>query len=126
MDVSEWVVLAVEDEPDGQEVVIGLLAHFGVQVDMVGSAEEALHFLNERAYHAVIVDLALPGMDGLTLLHTIRSNEFTAALPCLVITAYHSSLVKKQAFDAGCNAYLTKPLQETDLYRELSRLLGDN
>src|SRR5262245_35102797 len=124
MDVSEWVVLAVEDEPDGQEVIIGLLAHFGVQVDMVSSAEEALHFLGERPYHAVIVDLALPGMDGLTLLQTIRGNDFTAAMPCLVITAYHSSLVKKQAFDAGCDAYLTKPLQETDLYRELSRLLG--
>lgn len=124
MDVSEWVVLAVEDEPDGQEVIIGLLSYFGVQVDMVSSAEEALHFLNERAYHAVILDLALPGMDGLSLLQTIRGNEFTAALPCLVITAYHSSLVKKQAIDAGCNAYLTKPLQETDLYRELNRLLG--
>lgn len=126
MDVSDWIVLAVEDEPDGQEVVIGLLAHFGVQVDVVSSAEEALHFLSERSYHAVILDLALPGMDGLTLLNTIRSNEFTSAIPCLVITAYYSSLVKKQAFEAGCDAYLTKPLQENDLYRELSRLLGNN
>ena len=126
MDVSEWIVLAVEDEPDGQEVVIGLLAHFGVQVDMVSSAEEALHLLSQRPYHAVIVDLALPGMDGLSLLSAIRSNAYTAGILCLVITAYHSALVKKQAFDAGCDAYLTKPLQEYDLYRELSRLLGNN
>src|SRR5690349_13208380 len=126
MNASEWSILAVEDEPDGQEVVAGLLGHFGVQVEVASSAEEALQYLDQRSYHAVIVDLALPGMDGLTLLTTIRSHPSTAHLPCVVITAYHSSLVKKQALDAGCNGYITKPLQDNTLFHELSRILSGN
>ena len=103
-----------------------MLGHYGIQVEVAGSAEEALQFLDQRQYHAVIVDLALPGMDGLTLLSTIRSNPATAHLPCVVMTAYHSSLVKKQAIEAGCNGYITKPLQDNALFHELSRVITGN
>ena len=123
MNASEWVILAVEDEPDSQEVVVGLLDHIGIEVRIVGSAEEAISELSHNDYQAIILDLALPHMDGLTLLGIVQGNPTTAHIPCIVITAYDLSLVKKQALAAGCDAYLVKPLRERYLVDELRRVL---
>src|SRR5687767_8718500 len=103
-------VLLVEDEPDGQAVVKGLLRFLDVYPDTVASAEEAMNLLSQNEYDGVIVDIALPGMDGLELLDEIRHSDL-AALPCMVITAFHSSQVKQQAIELGCDAYFAKPLE---------------
>jgi CheY-like chemotaxis protein len=124
-DMTAWRILIVEDEPDGQEVVAELLGHFNVSHNVAGTAEEALELLAQEQYTAAIIDLALPGMDGLTLLKTIRENPDTADLPCVAFTAYHSSLVKKQAIESGCNGYLTKPLNDHSFMQELERVIGN-
>jgi len=121
---SDWRILIVEDEPDGQEVAMEMLGSFGITADVVGSAEEALNLLEQHPYSAAIIDLALPQMDGLTLLKTIRKNPATSHLPCIAYTAYHSSLVKKQALEVGCNAYLTKPVDYNRVLTELTRIIG--
>src|SRR4051812_453089 len=117
-DTSGWRILIVEDEPDGQEVAVGILGTVDIVADVAGTAEEALDLLEQRSYTAALIDLALPHMDGLTLLKTIRSNPATTSLPCIAYTAYHSSLVKKQALEAGCNAYLTKPIDDKHFIKE--------
>jgi CheY-like chemotaxis protein len=120
---TDWKILVVEDEPDGQEVITRLLQHYDIGADIVGTAEEALDLLSWHEYSAAVIDLALPHMDGLSLLQTIRSTPQTAALPTVVCTAYHSSLVKRQALEAGCNAYLTKPLDGKYFLAELARVI---
>jgi CheY-like chemotaxis protein len=122
--LSNWRVLVVEDEPDGQEVSVEMLTSFGIATDVVGTAEEALDLLEQQEYTAAIIDLALPFMDGLTLLKTIRKNPVICNLPCVAYTAYHSSLVKKQALEMGCNVYLTKPVDYQRVVNELSRIVG--
>ncbi len=123
MNTNDWHILIVEDEPDGQEVIAGLLSQFDIATDAVATAEEALDRLAQRGYTAAVIDLALPHMDGLALLKTIRNNPTTATLPCIVCTAYHSSLVKRQAIEAGCNAYLTKPLDDHYFVKEIGRAI---
>jgi CheY-like chemotaxis protein len=123
--MNKWTILVVEDEPDGQMVISGLLNYFNVNVDAVGSAEEALHSLNDRQYNGAVIDLALPGMDGLQLIHQIRSNESITHLPCVAVTAYHTSGVKQQAINAGFDAYFAKPIDDTSFVRELSRLMEE-
>jgi CheY-like chemotaxis protein len=122
-DMTGWHILIVEDEPDGQEVIAELLGHFHVTNNVASTAEEALELLSHEQYTAAIIDLGLPGMDGLTLLKTIRENPDTATLPCIAFTAFHSSLVKKQAIEMGCNAYLTKPLNDSHFMQELGRVI---
>ena len=119
-------VLVVEDEPDGQEVVKGILDHFNIATDTVGTAEEALDALHNERYDAVVIDLALPGMDGVQLIEAIRTNQATAALPCIAVTAFHTSAVKQQVLDAGFNAYFPKPLDDKAFVRELDRILSGN
>jgi CheY-like chemotaxis protein len=60
------------------------------------SAEDALDMLAQASHTAVLIDIALPGMDGFELLEAIRSNENWSHLPCIAFTAYHSSLVKQR------------------------------
>ncbi len=122
---SDWKILVVEDEPDGQIVVGGILNYFSISMDAFNSAEEAIQALSDKLYTAVIIDLNLPGMDGISLVQAIRQNPPTADIPCIAITAYHTSTVKKQAIEAGFDAYFSKPLDDTSFIRELERVIAE-
>lgn len=121
---NEWHVLVVEDDPDGQEVVARMLRHHKINTTVVGSAEDALGLLAEKKYTALVIDLALPGMDGWTLLNTIQRNPKTAYLPCVAMTAFHSADLAIKAIEAGFVAYFPKPLEATSFVRELQRVVG--
>ena len=122
--MKDWKILVVEDEYDGQQVVSKILRYMGIQSDVAATAEEAMDFIAQQTYNAAIIDLALPGMDGMELIAQIRSDESMAEMPCIMMTAYHSSQVKKQALDAGADAYFPKPIDDTTFVRELERLLN--
>lgn len=124
--MQNWHILVVEDEADGQEVVAELLSHFHISSDAAPTAEEALNLLANKAYTAAIIDLALPGMDGWELLQAIRGNPKLANLPCIAITAYHTSVVRQQAIEAGFDAYFPKPLDDTSFVREVSRVITNS
>ena len=124
VDVAKWSILVVEDEIDGQEVVSSLLSNFNITSETAFTAEEALKLLNQKNYTGALIDLALPGMDGLSLVKRIRENPATAKIPCVAITAFHSSQVRQQAIAAGFNGYFPKPLEEISFVRELQYLIG--
>lgn len=123
MPLSDWHVLIVEDEPDGQDVVSQILNLYNITTTGAATAEEALTQLAQAPYTAVIVDLNLPGMDGIELIRAIRANGATYALPCIAITAYHTSAVKQQALMSGADAYFPKPLDHTAFVREVERVV---
>lgn len=116
-------ILVIEDEYDNQQVIIHLLKYMKFSVDVVASAEEGLICLADHVYDAAIIDLALPGMDGMQLLKQIREKPQFENLPCIVMTAYANPQVKKQALDAGCNAFFPKPFKEKRFMNEVKRLL---
>ncbi len=121
--MSMWRILVVEDEPDGQEVVMDILDYHAIPSEAVGTAEEALKRLAREQFDGVVIDLALPGMDGFGLVRAIREDGRFDALPCIACTAFHTSMVKKEALDAGFNAYFPKPLDDHAFVRELKRLI---
>ena len=123
--MKDIYVLLVEDEYDGQQVVSEMLEYIQIHADVAGTAEEALEMLEEKTYNAAILDLALPGMDGLELLRTIRNQPGFDNMPCIIITAYHSGEVKRDALAAGANVYLPKPIDDTSFMREIQRLVGE-
>jgi len=116
--------LVVEDDHDGQELVSRILRHHRVGFAVCGSAEEALAQIGSGAlFSGAIIDLALPGMDGWTLLRTLHAAPATAALPCVAMTAYHSPELAVKAIEVGFAAYFPKPLDATAFMRELGRVL---
>ena len=115
-------ILIVEDEPDALELFDNLLRHFEINSDRAADGEQALSFLSGRRYDAAIIDLSLPGIDGLDLVQTIRRHNQMSSMPCIAVTAYHSSRVRQDAINAGFNAYFSKPVNEQKFMEEISRL----
>lgn len=122
--LRRWRILVVEDEPDGQEIVAGLLQRHNVVTDRAYSAEEAIALLLQNKYSGAVIDLALPGMDGWGLLKIIRDSPDCADLPCVAVTAFHTSRVRQQALASGFNAYFPKPLDPEGFVRDLSSVMG--
>lgn len=118
-------ILVVEDDPDGQEVVTVMLEHLGMPVDVAGTAmeAEALLFVAERPYNAIIIDLALPDKDGWELLGLIQAYEKTTTIPCVAVTAFHTSKLREQAMQAGFVAYFSKPINPVAFAQRLLELL---
>jgi len=117
-------ILVVEDDPDGQEVVSVMLEHLGVPIDVAGTAmeAEALLFVAERPYHVVIIDLALPDKDGWELLGLIQAYAPTSTIPCVAVTAFHTSKLREQAIKSGFAAYFPKPIDATAFARRLETI----
>ena len=120
--MSEWHVLVVEDDPDGQEVVTRILRHHRITTDVASNAEDALKKLTATHYDLAIIDLALPTMNGWALLQAIKASATQSKLPCVAVTAFHSAEVAVEAIQAGFVAYFPKPLEATSFVRELQRI----
>lgn len=116
-------ILIVEDDPYSRQVVAHMCAYHGILLDVARTAEEALTMLQAQRYGLVIIDLALPGMDGWSLLQAIRRQQMEK-MPCVAITAYHDSRVARDAAEAGFDAYIPKPLS-VNFVDQLQQFLPD-
>src|SRR5260221_11498229 len=108
--MSEWLILVIEDENDSLEFVQGLLEHHGINSIGVSSGEQALDAVREIHPTLIIVDLALPGLNGWDLLKHFKSMPALKQVPLVAITAYHTAELAEQAIEAGFDAYFAKPL----------------
>jgi len=122
--MSNSPILVVEDEPDAQELVVRMLAGTHIAPDVVANAEDAWQMLISRPYVAVVIDLALPGKDGVELIHLIRSTTALSSVPCIAITAFHTPELKQRAMFEGFNAYFSKPLDPSRFLAEFDRILS--
>ncbi len=118
-------VLVVEDDRDGREVLGRMLMRAGLAVELTGTAEDALHVLSAQEHIAIVIDLALPGIDGFELLKRIRSGDASVkSLPCLAITAFHTPVLKQRAMREGFDGYFAKPLDDRRFIDKLNAILN--
>lgn len=119
----DWRVLVVEDEEDSIQVVSQILQHSGCDVLVARNGRECLEMLQTFDPTLIIMDLALPEMDGWQTLAEIRGNPDYADLIVVAVTAYHSVNVAEDALAAGFNAYYPKPIAVASFVEELAALL---
>ena len=124
MSIRDWNVLVVEDEADSMELVCGLMTHYGINCVAAVSGEEALQVLEKMTPTVIILDLALPGVDGWGVLQAVRTNKRLSQIPCIAITAFHTPELAEQAIQAGFNAYFAKPIDSTSFVRELQSIVN--
>lgn len=122
-DPNTWCILVVEDEYDSIQMVSKILRHHGVEVHIARNGYECLEKLELLVPDLIIMDLALPGMDGWETLAKIRTNPLTESLPVVAITAYHSVSVEEDAKEAGFNAYFPKPLSTKGIIQQLGEIV---
>ena len=123
-DKEDWQILFVEDEPDAHDVVTPLLEHHGATVLSAYSAEEALELLKDQHPTVMVIDLALPAMNGWELLKAIRADPRLADIPAVATTAYHSTNVAQEAIAAGFVAFFPKPINARTFVEDLSKSLS--
>lgn len=114
-------LLVVEDDPDLAEQLGDALRDAGYVVDLTGDGEDA-EFLGEtEPYDAVVLDLGLPGVDGMTILG--RWREAGRTMPVLILTARDRWSDKVAGFDAGADDYLAKPFRIEELVARLRAII---
>lgn len=123
MTFEDWNVLIVEDEADSMDLVQTIFQYHGISFLSAADAEAALTLLAETVPTLIVIDLALPGLTGWELLSEIRQMPRLADIPCVAITAFHSTGMDDDVLAAGFDAYFPKPLNAGSFIEELEQLM---
>lgn len=113
-------VLVVDDDTDSRVIYSEYLRAQGWLTFTAADGRSALDKVAELAPDAIVLDLAMPRVDGWTVLKQLRESSWTAAIPVVVVTA--STIARDQAFQAGCDAFLLKPCPPETLLLQLRGL----
>jgi len=117
-------ILVVEDEIHIQRLIKLVLEKQSHQVDCVGSGEEALEFLLKvPKLDLILLDIMMPGIDGLQVLRKLKANSGQKSIPVVLLTALAQENVVIQGIKLGAADYIRKPFHPTELVKRLSKHL---
>ena len=118
-------VLFIEDDPMNRRVVADMLDVAGAAMTEAESAEIGLKLIGERDFDMALVDLRMPGMDGITAIERIRARpDAKAKLPIIVVTADTAIDLRERCIAAGANEVLFKPVAMDALFEAMGRILA--
>jgi two-component system cell cycle response regulator DivK len=117
-------ILIVDDNPTNLKLARVTLALAGYEVRVAADAEEALAILGTYRPRLILMDLQLPGMDGLALTRYLKQDPATGGIVILALTAYAMKGDEDKALDAGCDGYITKPIDTRTLAAVVARHLA--
>jgi two-component system cell cycle response regulator DivK len=116
-------ILIVEDNAANMRLACLLLINAGHSVLCAADAETGLALARERQPQLILMDIQLPGMDGLAATSLLKTDARTAAIPVIALTAMAMKEDEEKTRLAGCDAYIAKPLRYQELYRVIDSLL---
>jgi len=104
------LILLVEDNEANQLLASAVLELEGFEVRIAGSGSEVFDVLRDCVPDLILMDVQLPGQDGLTLTRMIKADPATSPIPVVALTAHAMTGDREQALAAGCVAYISKPI----------------
>jgi len=118
-------LLIVEDNLINQKIIVSVLKKSGMEIDIANNGQEALDFLlvQKKQFDMILMDISMPIMDGLVATQRIREHSHFNHVPIITFTAFAMGAEIEEMFEAGCNAYLTKPLNIKKLYNTFDMFL---
>jgi CheY-like chemotaxis protein len=119
------LVLLVEDTEDNRFMMKRLLELSGYEVAEARNGEEAVRLASERRPEMILMDLSLPIIDGLAATRRIRALPGLEKVPIVVVSAHDTADFHAEAIAAGCNSYITKPIDFGQLEILISGLLAN-
>jgi two-component system, cell cycle response regulator DivK len=117
------LVLIVEDNPRNLKLARDVLNHAGYDTLEAANAEEGLALARERHPGVVLLDIHLPGMDGVQALGCLRGDPATADIPVIALTAFAMRTDRERFLAAGFDHYVEKPLDIRELRRHVATAL---
>ena len=119
-------VLLVEDTEDNRQMMRRLLEMSGFRVVEATNGREAVEVASQVQPQIILMDLSLPIIDGLAATRQIRNLPELNTVPIVAVSAHDTADFHSEALDAGCDAYVTKPINYTELEHLVTRLIAGN
>lgn len=117
-------VAVVEDDGPTADMIEKFLTFEGFDVVVFSDGVKAATDVGSGAFDAVILDVMLPGKDGITILRELRDSPVTATLPIVMLTAKSDDATTWRGWTAGANYFMPKPFEPEDLIRVLQTIVG--
>ena len=118
-------ILIVDDNAQNLKLARVVLANEGFDVQTASNAEDALQLLRTITPRLILMDIQLPGMDGLELTRRLKADPATRPIRVIALTAYAMKGDDEKAFAAGCDGYITKPIDVERLPVVVSSYLAE-
>ncbi len=117
-------VLVIEDNKDSMRLITYALHHGGYEVIPAESGEEGLELAKRENPLFIIVDINLPGIDGIETTRRIRDSETNGEIPIIAITSYAMAGDMERILAAGCNGYFEKPIDPLTIVEKIHTIIG--
>jgi CheY-like chemotaxis protein len=117
-------ILVVDDNPTNLKLVSDVLEFDGYSVIKAADAEDAQVMIERTPPDLILMDIALPGMDGLTLTRKLKAAEATRNIRIVALTAFAMKGDDQKAIAAGCDGYITKPIDTRKLSEQVTAWLN--
>ena len=119
-------ILYIEDNPLNMRLVRKLVKSFGYNMIEAMDGITGLNMVKNERPDLVLVDVNLPGMDGLEIASTMKDTPELASIPTIALTANAMHGDRERCLAAGCDAYIAKPIARQELFNTLNRFLSDD
>ncbi|MBF0224712.1 MAG: response regulator [Desulfobacterales bacterium] len=117
-------ILVAEDNVTNQEIAKAVLEGAGIAVEIANNGKEAINVLQTSSFDAVLMDIQMPEMDGFKATAFIREDLKLDALPIIAMTAHAMKGDDEKCLKSGMNGYITKPINQENLFRTLSKFIS--
>jgi two-component system, cell cycle response regulator DivK len=124
--MSQELILIVEDNEKNRKLIRDLLQAKGYQTIESDAAEEAINLAQERKPALVLMDIQLPGIDGITALKQLKASPATRTIPVMAITASAMTFNRESMLAEGFDGYQIKPFNLSEFLAEIARLVDQN
>ena len=116
-------ILVVEDDQASRRLVTAILELEGYDVEVATTAAQASRLIIERGPDLILMDVQLPGEDGLSFTRRLKADPLTAGIPIVAVTALVTSGDRERTIAAGCDGYLAKPVDTRTFASDIRRFL---
>ena len=123
--MAEKTILIVEDDPISLKLARDVLRAHGYLIEEATNGEDAIARASEMTLDLIVMDIRLPGMDGLEVTRRLKNNAGTREIPIIAVTAHAMPGDEEEILGAGCQAYLAKPLSFKEFVSTVKNLLND-
>ena len=122
--MNSIVVLVVDDDEDNTVIASTILRTHGYDVRVASNGPDALAMLEQERFDLVLLDVMMPGMDGIEVLDRIKTNPRHAGLPVILVTARTQDDDVLTGYKCGADYYITKPFTSRQLLHGIGLVLG--
>lgn len=122
--MNEARILVVDDNAINLKLACNILDWSGYQVSSAIDAEQAQEMIRQTPPDLIVMDIGLPGMDGLTLTRKLKADGATRHIRIMALTSFAMRGDEERVLAAGCDAYISKPINTREFAAQVARCLG--